>query len=522
MLDRNLFSEKKHEEYQKIIFANIPEFNGFSHNNYYSLIDYYIESPQKYFKRSEADFLFQFLSSCKKDTKNLSLLFSSLSTNFNELDQAIKLLDEINSKDIHEYTLPDYEVELIYHIGGTFLYEYLKITDSILLGLIKPIASYIRGKNNKGTEKLDIFNCVETLKTQDEFKFLKNYYNHTIRNSIAHAGVTFKNTNIEFKDRKKKLSFTSKEFIKKFDSLIDLVNGLAFAYKKFYLINFELLNKRDFIIPNSIKENELKIKANHNDWNVLYSYESNNQNGLQYNLFIKTTLNSRAFMNLSAYHTASYLEMLFPNKYHTLFLHIKTKFRMPCWQSFDMKKMRAYMNEGVIDNVTDGTFFFDEGFLAKRKDQIKTLKYIFPNVLKEYEKKIFERYTKYHSKKYYNVIENYSICINPLEVVNTKKYIRNNTKSFLKNAIKFKNRNLKVFSKELYLPTKYIRVYIYSNNSRKRTFQMNQVNENLIAILHFNKSKKIRNILPAFGQREDNKYCLIFWSNNHPSLDEQP
>lgn len=515
-LYKNLFSEKQHEEYQKIIFDKIPELKNCEHNNYFSLIDYFIKSPNKFFMKNEANIFYEFFNSTLSNEEESKRLFSSLSINLNDLDHAIKILDEVNSKDIHEYVLPEYDIELMSHIGDTFLYEYLKITDSILLGLIKPIAYFIRINSNKGVDKLDIFNCVETLNTIPNFKFLNNYYNHTIRNSIAHGNVKFKKNNLEFKDRKKKTSCTSKEFIQKFDSLIDLLNGLTYAYKRFFLINFISLDEWKVTIPSSIKEKELKIKSNHVDWEILYSYESQIQKGSQYNLYINTTLNSRSFMNLSAYHTASYLEMLFPKKYDTLFLHIKTKFKMPCWQIFDMKKLRAYVNENKIDNITDGTFFFDEGFFSKKKDYLKTLKYLFPDVLNIYSKSVNEKYIKYHCKKYYNVIENHSIYLNTNNFLNVEDYIRINTRMFLNNAVTFKNKNSKNFTKEKHFPTKYIRVYIYSKDNRKRAFKMSQVNEYLIAILQYNRSKKIKNILPSFGIKEENKHCLIFWNKSHP------
>ena len=61
-------------------------------------------------------------------------------------------------------------------------------------------------------------------------------------------------------------------------------------------------------------------------------------------------------MNISAYQTAAYIEKLMPNVYDTLFIQIKTKFSMPCWQSFDMHKLRDFINNGVQAIVTDGTF----------------------------------------------------------------------------------------------------------------------------------------------------------------------
>ena len=65
------------------------------------------------------------------------------------------------------------------------------------------------------------------------------------------------------------------------------------------------------------------MKAEHFGWNILYNYDSIIQKRSQCNLYVSTKLNSREFMNLSAYYTAVYLERLIPNTYDTLFIHIK-------------------------------------------------------------------------------------------------------------------------------------------------------------------------------------------------------
>ncbi|MBK0369805.1 hypothetical protein [Flavobacterium agrisoli] len=515
---RNLFNEKSHSEYSKIILSNIPETSLCKHENFFSLVHYHLSSPNKFYDKFTSSLFSNFLDSTIKHSSNRKTLIESIAFNFYDLDQALKALDEINNKDIHEKNISHQEVEAIYEISNLYLYEYLKINDLILMGLIKPIAYYLRKKNNKGVEKLDIFNCVETLVTTKEFDFLSNAYNHTIRNAIAHGSVLFNGKSMIFRDKKKEISLTIKEFIKKFDELIDIVNGIAYAYRKFYLINLFVFEEKNILIPNSIKINELKTKAEHYAWKILYNYDTTVNHKKQCNLYVSTILNSRDFMNLSAYQTAIYLEHLMPNAYDTLFIQIKTKFKMPCWQSFDMNKLRAYINDGVQDIITDGTYFFDQKKFGKKLDHLKSYKNLFSNHL-NYGKLIESRYIKFHSKSFYNVIEKHCLVLNKNAIGDIKSFIRNNTKLLLKEATNFKNTKTIFFSKEKQLSTKYIRVLIYLENMRERSFENSSFSdEKLIAILHMNKSKKIQNVLPSFGEKEENRYCSIFWSKNLPTI----
>ncbi len=518
--DKNLFSDKLHKEYENILIENIPEISTCNHKNYYSLVEYYISSPQKYFTKEITDIFHQFFNDIIDNSDDLSLFFESIETNFYDLEQAIQGLESINEKNIHENILSDQDIELMYEISNTYLYEYLKLNDLVLLGLIKPIAFFLLKKENKGVNKLDIFNCVEVLKKHSKFKFLEKQYKHTLRNAIAHGGVKFSARNIEFKDKKKELNYSTTQFIKEFDAFLDMLNAICFDYRKFYLLYLYELENNHVKIPNSIMIKELKTKSEHFAWKILYNYDSIIQKGNQCNLYISTKLNSRSFMNLSAYYTAAYLEKLLPNTYDILFIHIKTKFKMPCWQIFDMKKLRAFINENIQDIVTDGTMLFEKKMFAKQKDYWILNKNLFLTKRLDYDKIIKNRYIKFHSKKTYNVIEKYCLVLNCNNIYDVKEYIRNNTKHLLKRAIKYKNTKSSIFSKEKILSTKYVRVLIYSLDFRERTFKNNSFmsNDDLMAVLQFNNSGQIKNILPAFGEREKNKHCDIFWSKNHPNI----
>lgn len=361
----NYFANKKLKFKKGKLIETFPELSVCQHDNLYSLSQYIFDSPTKYYNRKIFDETYKILNDIISSENNIDFL-NILSVNIVQFNHAVKTLYEINRKDIHENLLPNEDVELMHFISEKVLYEYLKVNDVVLLGLLKPIDFYFRKLNGKGTDNMDITNIINTLKKQKILNSITSLYDSVLRNSIAHGGVTFSSSQISFKDRHEAKDFYSWDYLKKFDNLIDCVNGVVFAYKKMFFQYFEVFSKYQIQIPESILEMELHYKANHYGWQIKHSYESTIPLGKQFNLSVETTLNSRKFMNFSAVYTAIKLEELMPNKFSTIFFHIKTKYKMSCWQSVNLENLRKFLlGEKII--VTDGTFFFEEKFWGEKK-----------------------------------------------------------------------------------------------------------------------------------------------------------
>ncbi|CAM4404601.1 hypothetical protein [Flavobacterium terrigena] len=513
MIDINFFTFKDLDKKKKSILERFPDLIKCDHDNFYSLSEYIYDSPSKFYNRDIHQVMDSFLEDIFTSKKDITDFFKILNESSYEFNHAIKTLNTINKKDIHTELLPNNDAELMYFFSDKIIYEYLKLNDVVLLGILKPIAFYLRVKNNKGTEKLDIYNCIETLKTVKDFNNLTKNYNNTLRNSIAHGGVTFESSRIKFKDKKETQEYYSWDFINKFDDLVDISNAIVLAYKKILFQYLDVLNGYNISIPSSIMEIELRFKTSHYGWEIIHSYDNTISKGNQYNILIKTTLNSRKFMNFSAAYTAITLEKLLPKKYNNVFFQIKTKYKMPCWQSVDLEKLREFY-KGEKVNITEGTMFFDEKILGEKRDYLRINKsFIFGN-LKNENKTINLRYIKHHSKSNYNVIEKAGIYLD-YESTNKEKieeFIRNNTKKIISYVKKEKRKKHSSNLKQIILSDKYLQIYIYNKDYRKRTFYNKQKDENFIGMLHVNLTNKISNIVPMFGTKENNKNCLIIWN----------
>src|SRR5690606_15334859 len=164
----------------------------------------------------------------------------------------------------------------------------------------------------------------------------------------------------------------------------------------------------------------------------------------------------------------------------------------------------------------DGTMFFEEKFMAERKDQFNIHKHFFQQNRPVKKKLVHVRYIKHHSKKNYNVIENAGVFLD-IETTDKKKfeqYVRLNTKKIIALVKSEKRKKFTSNYKERFFPDKYLQIYIYNRDFRIRTFHRDRRHENFIGMLHINNTKQIKNIVPAFGTKEENAHCLIVWNRN--------
>lgn len=510
MIEKNFFTYKILEYKKRIILEEFPELKACQHDNFYSLGEYIYESPSKFYDKEIYKELNFFFENLIDDPSNF-LNFLKILNDFNfEFNHAIKIMNELNLKEIHENSLPDNDAELMYFFSEKIVYEYLKVNDVILLGILKPIACYLRVINKKGTDNLDLYNCIDTLKKNKILEDVTISYNSVVRNAIAHGGVTYESSKIKFKDRKETTEFYAPDFIRNFDLLINYANAIILTYKKVLFQYLDVLLKHDITIPSSIMEIELRHRANHYGWKIIHSYDSTILKGKQYNLLVESNLNSRKFMNFSAVYTAMTLEKLLPQKYDNFFVQIKTKYKLSCWQIIDLEKLREY-NSGKNVIITDGTYFFEEKYLGEKRDSLKIHKTFLFQKNTNNKNIINLRYIKHHSKKFYNVIENAGVSLNVPDN-QIEDFIRKKAQyiiSFVKLEKRKKySRNLK----EYIFPDKYLQIHIYKSSLRKRSCSYARQNKNLIATLHINTTKQIRNIVPAWGTKEQNKNCLIVWN----------
>ena len=342
------------------ILENFPVLLNASDAKFLSLKEYITDRPQKFYNKQVYKDYLNFVTKFKNENpKNLSEI---LHASEYELNIAIKSLNDINEEKNHDVFVPDNNIETIQFIENNIHFNYLKLIEAVYHKFILLIAIENRVQRNKPTEGLDIFNCVEEIQKTD-FQYITECYNNTIRNGIAHGGITYKESDTVYKGKKgKAYEITTKEIIRKFDDLLDICNGLALALKVFIIINRDFFQSNNLLIPKQFLIQELKAQSNAPRWKVVDCLENViMDNKKQLNIFTENSLLGLEEVNYYAFRTAVIAEY-FASGYDRYFFSLKSKYSLPGWAGFDGAILKRERKKNT-DDLTGYTGVLEDNLL---------------------------------------------------------------------------------------------------------------------------------------------------------------
>ncbi|MFT5548192.1 MAG: hypothetical protein ACI9CO_000106 [Candidatus Azotimanducaceae bacterium] len=290
-----------------------------------SLYKYLSFRPEKYYCKRTFSEQQNFLNS----NSNKLHIFEFLNENFSILDQSLKVLDEINKKPWHDSSLSSNEYDLFSHCDNNVNPSYLALVEGVFGNLIHANAIVGRLNRGKSTDGLDIYNRFEEVKPTP-LVFLAEKYCNTTRNSIAHGSVKYLHRDIVFTDKKKTITNTHSEYLKRFDSILDVCNGLALAYKVFFFQNFT-----DIKIPKQVFLEELYAQTEAPWWKIEGCLDSEaGENCPQLVVFIKAETRDYGKVQMSAIWTAILAERYAPG-YGRYLLSIRSPIALQGFAAFD-------------------------------------------------------------------------------------------------------------------------------------------------------------------------------------------
>jgi hypothetical protein len=492
------------------IIKEIPELDLSKHDKFLSLKSYIFNKPQVFYMQKAYKFYLAFLNNLKKENK--IELVGFLVENEKGFDQCLKNLNEINNIDIHDCILPDDNIELIRIIDNKIHFNYLRLIEGTLYKLILLVATFYRIKRGKSTTGLKLYNCIEEL-SESEFSFINDHYSNTIRNGIAHNGVTYKEGSIIYKGQKgKPIELSTESIIKYFDKMVDTCNGLALGLKVFIIQNREFFVDNSIRIPNQFLIDEIKAQANAPRWEVVDCLENTILNNKkQLNIYTNNSLLGMDEVNYFAFRTAVIAEY-YASGYDRYFFSLKSKYSLPGWAAFNgliLKNGRLKSKEipvGYENVLEDKLLYFKPRInIPKRIRKLIDFKVIVQNSFKYQFKDIKEenfgariKLELRDAKPFYrdfNLINNDpSIVLSGGDTEKQIEFIRKKTKKIIRFTKRKSRPFLKYWIHRLF-PTRYIRVTVYDHNMRKRQLRGSGLTKNLICSISVNKSKKIENIV---------------------------
>lgn len=447
-------------------------------------------SPEKYYNKEAYNTYSDFLNESLQ--KNKAELLKFLNDKEEAINISYKLLENTNSKPIHEYEVQGTDATFIdEHIN----YNYLQLLEGVLLIHIQ-LATYIQLINeNKQTDNLDLSTCIDKL-GKTKFSYLLPVYERTVRNGIGHGKIIYWESKAEYVDKKdNKSTLYYYEFIRKFDSLLDIVNGFALAYLTFWHKELRLL-KVD--MPRQLLFQEVKLNSTLPTWEILSVINQQVLEKRQLAIGINSLCSSQAELRDEAIKTAVHASQLGSEIFDEIYLHI-THNGYPGYVKFDTKILNsiegAVSSDDFIPAVTDSLEWFFHGFAENMPASMDSNAFVY-NVNNAKRLDNEESVGAFVYKDIYQYVNSY----NDFMRVKDAQYVYNGAeldKKRIVNLIKAslpellahtrrKSKELTTANRHPQIPIKYICISVYEENRRGRTLRSNGIKPNLICTIQYN------------------------------------
>lgn len=258
-----------------------------------------------------------------------------------ELNHAFLHLTEINQFDWHDQLDTSDNYELTRFIDQNIHPTYLRLIEAVYSPMLRIPAYFSRLKRGKGTEKLDVFNIVEELKTSD-LNELTVHYRHVVRNGIAHGGIKFFDNSISYKDKQRNEDVLSdRTMVNVCDNIIDTCNAIVLAFSVFVIAN----QHHGYEIPNQLLIDELKEETKTPWWEIIGCTPSEYTDLNQLIVHVRARTYDFFKVQVSVFQSG-YLAELFAPGYSRYFFSIRSPNAWPGFTVFDGEKLRLLRQSG--------------------------------------------------------------------------------------------------------------------------------------------------------------------------------
>jgi len=500
---------------------NSPEI----HDHILSLIPYINSRPAKYYQHEIYEEILKAFKEYSKDGVNLKEVLEDANA---EISRALLFLNEANNEDLHEEDTKD-DMDQLRFIDQAIHPSYLRLTEGVLCPLLKPMAILSRMRRGKGIEGLDTHNVIDEI-SRTSLSKISYSYRSIVRNGIAHGGIFYLDGEIKYQDKKgNEEKHSISEVIQIYDDLIDLCNGLACAYRVFYLSH----QTQKWLIPHQISIDELYQETNCAWWSVEACIPSERAGLNQLAIYAKAHTYDYSKVFISAIQTGILAEYFIPG-YDRYFISIKANMAYHGWAGFDGKKLRE-LRERETPSIDDYTgtlennlvYYIPRPKLPKRLSKInswfhayranKTL--AFTKFRKHFDILTIQvRDAKIH-RNLWGVVLEAQVYIKNDSGDLSPDIIRKNLKRILRRSLKVARSKLFIINLVRYLPIGHSRVSVFQKDYRIRRLRGFGLGEDLIGVIQTNYISRIKTININGGIVDStNRRRLVWnqaWYKNH-------
>jgi hypothetical protein len=336
----------------QLLKTKFPELQSCAHDQYVSLAKYLEATPEKFYSDDAFKMFYQNLGAF--NNQRSSELATYLNDYQNELSRALHLLNEVNRQNWNDILISERGYALTKFIDQTIHPNYLRISEGVFKPIAKIIAYHSRIQRGVSTENLDLYNIVEEFKRIGLHDLIDSLDN-TMRNGIAHGGITYLDHDIRYEDKKGNTTqIDAREVIRMFDSLLDVSNGMALALKLFLLAD----DSGKLKIPRQLLIEEITESTRTGWWEIQGVVDSSIETQKQLLIYVDAKSLETMKIMMSALKTAIMAEQFAPG-YDRYFFSFDAPGLMPGCAGMSGKVLKQ-CRENNVDTIEGYKGLFDK------------------------------------------------------------------------------------------------------------------------------------------------------------------
>ncbi|MBX3199409.1 MAG: hypothetical protein KF894_14845 [Labilithrix sp.] len=492
---------------QKRILSRFPELKD---SHCLALADYFEASPQRFFNEQvEQEF-----STWLRDTSRLDKCRKAIEIERSRLDIAFRSLAEINGQEWHENSVGT-DVDELRLLDRSIHPAYLRLIEAVFATFLLVAARVSRELRGSSTDGLDAFNIVEEIAKQ--LPLASGAYNHTIRNAIAHGGVSYRGDEVVYADKKRTETLLRSSAVRQVDDLLDTCNAMALALKVFILAE-------SAVPPMEALLQELQAAVEAPWWKVVACLPSELGEGKrQLNIYAETDTRDYLKAQFSATQTAATAEFLVPG-FDRYFLSIRSSVAYPGWAGFDGDKLRtarqldqsaAAYSEALEEKLF---FYVPRPQLPRIVASVDTYRASAQANWPELERELRSIFGRPEI-----VVRHVKCHKDPLLVTEARVIVESSDVRLIRKNARWIIRAVKAEVRKNYpwlsrIPDGYLRAFLFARDYRIRRLSSYGLGEDLIgAITIVRDPRKL--IIDLLGSRVETSWDMrICWNTNWPLL----
>jgi len=496
----NTILRECHEKDREELLRRLPPLQACRHPNFLSLIRFFRDVPERFYCATAFTEYFRFLEAqhAKRDRRLRRLL----SEHRFDIDKGLFFLDQINRQEWHDQFETSDDLDNLRFIDSSLHTAFLRLTDGVYFPFIKLVAEISRLDRQASVEGLDLFNAVEEL-ASSEVPNLTTFYRHIMRNGIAHGGVTFRQNEIEYRDKKGNTETHSVWQVVRFlDDLTDTCNGMSLALSLFLNINLE----SDYPVPQQFLVRELQAQTRSPWWRIEGCLPSQIPDGAQLLIYAKVNTSDVTKVHYYAFFTAVLAEALAAG-YIRYFISLRSSKALPGFAAFDgtrLKKIRESDSvetsdyEGVL--VDDLLMYVPKTrlprILGRLDTYIEALKVNLPLAIMEVRRNLKRpemraRAASIHRNGFFGILHG-SVVISSTHGDLSSETIKRSCGRILAAARRLARKKLSLVDPVRVLPVGWARVAVFRKDYRARRLSAFGLGEDLVCTVQIEILSRVR------------------------------